>query len=108
VQDAAGVHNVHDLQEVIAWQRNFEDAEPLLENAKDSLDGLAHRLAAAHTNAYISIRISAYFTTYSYHYAIDLHCRLFLSVIQLYYRLFLSVIDLCYRPFSKNSRLWYP
>ena len=108
VQDAAGVHYVHDLRKVIAWQRDFEDAEPLLENAKDSLDGLAHRLAAAHTNAYISIRISAYFTTYSYHYAIDLHCRLFLSVIQLYYRLFLSVIDLCYRPFSKNSRVWYP
>ena len=108
VQDAAGVDYVHDLRKVIAWQRDFEDAEPLLENAKDSLDGLAHRLAAAHTNAYISIRISAYFTTYSYHYAIDLHCRLFLSVIQLYYRLFLSVIDLCYRPFSKNSRVWYP
>ena len=100
--------DVHDLGKVVAWQRDFEDAEPLLENAKDSLDGLAHRLAAAHTNAYISIRISAYFTTYSYHYAIDLHCRLFLSVIQLYYRLFLSVIDLCYRPFSQNSRVWYP
>jgi hypothetical protein len=51
VQDAAGVHNVDDLQEVIAWQRNFENAEPLLENAKDSLNGLAHRLAPAPMNA---------------------------------------------------------
>jgi hypothetical protein len=51
VQDAAGVHNVDDLQEVIAWQRNFEDAEPLLENAKDSLNGLAHRLAPVPMNA---------------------------------------------------------
>ena len=50
VQDAAGVQNVDDLEQVIAWQGNFEDAEPLLENAKDSLNGLAHRLAPVPMN----------------------------------------------------------
>jgi hypothetical protein len=43
VQNAAGVQNVDDLQEVIPSQRNFEDTEPLLENPKHSLNGLPLR-----------------------------------------------------------------